>query len=120
VGFWVPRLWSPHFQYHEGAFEAGSAGRSGVMMTAYLGCSDWISSQSMGTAGRPLADVLMADTRRLMYSLKLHLAEPREGMSFIDKELSRRVFWCAYTTDKSVPPNSPWRRVSADLHRTLH
>jgi hypothetical protein len=91
-----------------------------VMMTAYLGCSDWISSQSMGTAGRPLADVLMADTRRLMYSLKLHLAEPREGMSFIDKELSRRVFWCAYTTDKSVPPNSPWRRVSADLHRTLH
>ncbi|GFZ43108.1 hypothetical protein JCM24511_00826 [Saitozyma sp. JCM 24511] len=63
---------------------------------------DWISSQSMGTAGRPLADVLMADTRRLMYSLKLHLAEPREGMSFIDKELSRRVFWCAYTTDKTT------------------
>jgi hypothetical protein len=102
----------PSIQYLNRAFDAGSARRPDVVgVAAHLGRSDWISSQSMGTAGRPLADLLMADTRRLMYSLKLHLAESREGMSFIDEELSRRVFWCAYTTDKSVHPNSKSTRT---------
>jgi hypothetical protein len=60
--------------------------------------SDWITSQA--TTSVELSDNLLSDVRRLSYGLNLHRSEPREGMSSMELEISRRVFWEAYVIDK--------------------
>lgn len=61
---------------------------------------DWITGQSITSVEH--SDNLLSDVRRLVYALGLHRAEPRSGMSVIEKEICRRIFWEAYVIDKSV------------------
>lgn len=66
---------------------------------------DWITCQGTRSnhqvrlsPDRP--ENLMSDIRRLVYTLGLHRKEPAEGMSILDLEMSRRVYWEAYAIDK--------------------
>ncbi len=60
---------------------------------------DWITSQSAAPAELP--SNLMADVRRLIYSLGLNREVPREGMTALELDIGRRLFWEAYAIDKS-------------------
>lgn len=42
----------------------------------------------------------MSDARRMVYSLGLHRETPKEGLSFIELEICRRLFWEIYQNDK--------------------
>ncbi|KAM0747027.1 hypothetical protein T439DRAFT_293408 [Meredithblackwellia eburnea MCA 4105] len=66
---------------------------------------DWVSVQATGRYGKAVVEVLAGEARRLLYSLKLHQAEPHEGLDFIERELCRRVFWNIYQTDKTFSLN---------------
>lgn len=47
-----------------------------------------------------LASALISDIRRQVYSLGLHKYKPREGLSFLEIQLCRRLFWEIYQSDK--------------------
>lgn len=49
-----------------------------------------------------VTEVLLGEARRIIYALRLHTDVPREGMSVVDREIARRLFWQMYTTDKWV------------------
>lgn len=47
-----------------------------------------------------LANCLISEARRMVYTLNLHREKPRDSMDFIELELGRRIFWETYQTDK--------------------
>lgn len=57
-----------------------------------------ITSQSTSTSGS--MDHMACQARRVIYALRYHLAEPCPGMTFIEIQLARRLFWEAYCVDK--------------------
>jgi len=76
--------------------------------------SDILSSQA--TNKPELTAALFSDAQRIAYTLRLNAVNPPEGVSAVDIELGRRIFWHLYTTDK-------WADVSVDKrdradHRT--
>lgn len=60
---------------------------------------DWITSQAAAPAEVPAN--LMADVRRLIYTLGLNREVPKEGMTPLELDLARRLFWEGYAIDKS-------------------
>ncbi|GMK58065.1 hypothetical protein CspeluHIS016_0500970 [Cutaneotrichosporon spelunceum] len=60
---------------------------------------DWITSQSAAPAEVPAN--LMADVRRLIYTLGLNRETPREGLTPLELDIGRRLFWEAYAIDKT-------------------
>ncbi|KAM0749420.1 hypothetical protein T439DRAFT_327121 [Meredithblackwellia eburnea MCA 4105] len=66
---------------------------------------DWISVQATGRYGKSVADVLAGETRRLIYSLKLHQEESSKREDVLHREMRRRVFWSVYSTDKTFSLN---------------
>ena len=59
---------------------------------------DTITSHAIGHDR--LRENLIADMRRIIYSLGFHLVTPNGNLSPLDIELSRRLFWEAYATDQ--------------------
>ena len=49
-----------------------------------------------------LAVILSHEARRMVYSLGLHRELPREGLTFIETQVCRRLFWEVYQNDKWV------------------
>ncbi|WWD01551.1 hypothetical protein V866_008496 [Kwoniella sp. B9012] len=64
---------------------------------------DLISTQA--TEDTTSTDLLAAETRRLVYTLQIHREEPREGMSFIEKEICRRMYWEVIAIEKTLALN---------------
>lgn len=62
--------------------------------------SDILSSQA--TNKPELTAALFADAQRMQYTLRLHASQPAEGVSPIDVEMGRRIFWHLYSTDRYV------------------
>nr|XP_018263979.1 uncharacterized protein I303_03857 [Kwoniella dejecticola CBS 10117]OBR86137.1 hypothetical protein I303_03857 [Kwoniella dejecticola CBS 10117] len=52
---------------------------------------DLISTQA--TEDTISTDLLAAEARRLVYTLRVNQAEPRAGMSLIDKQICHRMYW---------------------------
>jgi hypothetical protein len=73
-----------------------------VKLTArfWLTCRDILSSQA--TNKPELTAALFADAHRMQYTLRLNAAQPPEGLSPIDVEMGRRIFWHLYSTDRYV------------------
>jgi hypothetical protein len=47
-----------------------------------------------------LATALISDARRQVYALSLHTVQPKEGLSCIQLQICRRLFWEIYQSDK--------------------
>lgn len=47
-----------------------------------------------------LATALISDARRQVYALGLHTAQPKDGLSVIQLQICRRLFWEIYQSDK--------------------
>lgn len=60
---------------------------------------DWISSQAASAAELPMN--LLSDVRRLVYTLGLNRETPKEGLSSLELQLCRRLYWEAYAIDKT-------------------
>ncbi|KAK1921136.1 hypothetical protein DB88DRAFT_499777 [Papiliotrema laurentii] len=60
---------------------------------------DILSSQA--TNKPELTAALFADAHRMQYTLRLNAAQPPEGLSPIDVEMGRRIFWHLYSTDRT-------------------
>ncbi|WOO76537.1 uncharacterized protein LOC62_01G000164 [Vanrija pseudolonga] len=60
---------------------------------------DWITAQAAPTP--ELGANLLADVRRLVYSLGLNHELPSESLSPLDIEHCRRLYWQAYAIDKT-------------------
>ncbi|BEI97789.1 hypothetical protein CcaverHIS631_0300880 [Cutaneotrichosporon cavernicola] len=67
-----------------------------IMASTILDC---ITSQSAAPA--EVAANLMTDVRRLIYSLNLNREVPREGLTPLELDIGRRLFWEAYAIDKT-------------------
>nr|XP_019042855.1 hypothetical protein I302_08564 [Kwoniella bestiolae CBS 10118]OCF21785.1 hypothetical protein I302_08564 [Kwoniella bestiolae CBS 10118] len=64
---------------------------------------DLISTQA--TDDTTSTDLLAAEARRLVYTLRIHRAEPREGMTLIEKEICRRMYWEVIAIEKTLALN---------------
>ncbi|WRT68160.1 uncharacterized protein IL334_005135 [Kwoniella shivajii] len=61
---------------------------------------DLISTQA--TDDSVSTDMLAAEARRLVYTLRINRSEPREGMNLIEREISHRMFWEVVAIEKWV------------------
>ena len=59
---------------------------------------DTITSHAIGYDR--LRENLIVDIRRIIYSLGLHLENPKGNQSPLDVELGRRLYWEAYAVDQ--------------------
>jgi len=67
---------------------------------------DWITSQSASPAELPAA--LMSDVRRLIYTLGLNREMPKEGLSPLELQLCRNLYWEAYAVSHLSPSCASW------------
>ncbi|ADV23405.1 hypothetical protein I305_01372 [Cryptococcus gattii E566] len=64
---------------------------------------DLISTQA--TQDLTSTDMLAAEARRLVYTLRVNLAEPKEGMNLIEREICHRMYWEVVAIEKTLALN---------------
>ncbi|OXC67411.1 hypothetical protein AYX13_04132 [Cryptococcus neoformans] len=64
---------------------------------------DLISTQA--THNLTSTDMLAAEARRLVYTLRVNQTEPKEGMNLIEREICHRMYWEVVAIEKTLALN---------------